>query len=149
MHCDKFINLSPQRRMEVARQHKLCYNCLQHFSKDHACSTYNCRRCGRHHHTLLHVTGHNQAVNDKSRAPNKPVNRSESPCEATTYCSFKGRPTNHVLLSTAIVDIQTKDKQYIPCRILLDSASQLNFISESCVRRLGLVKQQKTHISKV
>jgi len=151
MYCDKFINLSPQRRMEVARQHKLCYNCLQPFSKGHACSTHTCRKCGRRHHTFLHVTAHSQAVNDKLRAPSKLVsNRSELPDEATTYCSFKGKPTNHVLLATAIVDIQTKDKQYIPCRILMDSASQLNFISESCVRRLGLVKQQKgTHIQGV
>jgi diphosphomevalonate decarboxylase len=38
MHCDKFIKLSPQRRVELARQYKLCYNCLQVVSKGHVCS---------------------------------------------------------------------------------------------------------------
>jgi hypothetical protein len=45
------------------------------------------------------------------------------------------------LLATAIVNVQTKSKQHIPCRVLLDSASQLNFIFEQCVNRLGLTKQ--------
>jgi hypothetical protein len=92
IHCDKFIHLSPQRRVEWACQHKLCYNCLQVFSKDHVCSTFKCQKCGRRHHTLLHVTAPNQPANNNSSSPSKPVsNRSASP--VTTYCSFKGKPT--------------------------------------------------------
>jgi hypothetical protein len=50
-------------------------------------------------------------------------------------------------LATAIVEIRNKFNQYVPCRILLDNASQLNFISESCVQRLRLPrKQQSTSI---
>jgi hypothetical protein len=92
---------------------------------------------------LLHEVFNNQATNNSPVASSKPVdNGSASPTEARTYCSFKGKPANQILLATAIVDIQGRYQQYVPCRVLLDSASQLNFITESCVNRLGIVKQQ-------
>jgi hypothetical protein len=55
-----------------------------------------------------------------------------------THISLNSEPTNHVLLATAIVEVKNKYNQYVPCRVLLDSASQLNFISEKCVQRLRL-----------
>jgi hypothetical protein len=91
------------------------------------------------------VTAPNQADNNHSSPSSKPVNnRSASPVEVTTYCSFKGKPTNNVLLATAVVEVQTKNKQCVPCRILLDSASQLNFTSEACTKRLGIFKQHNS-----
>jgi hypothetical protein len=56
---------------------------------------------------------------------------------------MKGKPTNQVLLATAVVEIKNKFNQCIPCRVLLDSASQLNFISEHCIQRLRLSKRQQ------
>jgi hypothetical protein len=85
----------------------------------------------------LHAT--NKWANDNNSAPGK----GNSVAEVNTYCLFKGKPTNQVLLATAIVDIKNKFNQYIPCRVLLDSASQLNFISEHCVQRLRLSKRQQ------
>jgi hypothetical protein len=66
--------------------------------------------------------------------------------EINTYCSFKGKPRNHILLPTAIVEVQNKSGQYIPCRALLDGGSQLHFITERCVQRLRLRRTQ-THAS--
>jgi hypothetical protein len=63
-----------------------------------------------------------------------------------TYCSFKGRPKNHILLATATVEVKNKSGQYVPCRALLDSASHLHFITERCVQRLRLSRTQ-THTS--
>jgi hypothetical protein len=63
--------------------------------------------------------------------------------EVNTYCAMKGKSTNQVLLATAIVEVKNKFNHYIPCRVLLDSASQLNFISEHCVQRLRLSKKQQ------
>jgi hypothetical protein len=132
-HCDKFIKYSPKQRMEFVRTSKLCYNCLRPYSKNHACSSQHCKQCNERHHTLLHGAFNNQATNNNPVASSKPVdNGSASPTEARTYCSFKGKPANQILLATAIVDIQSRSQQYAPCRVLLDSASQLNFITESC-----------------
>jgi len=78
------------------------------------------------------ITNHNPSVNQ----------RNSTPAEANTYCSLKSKPVNHVLLATAIVEVRNKYNQYVPCRVLLDSASQLNFISEKCVQRLRLPRTQ-------
>ena len=40
------------------------------------------------------------------------------------------------------MEVKDKYDQYVPCRVLLDSASQLNFITERCVQRLRLAKFQ-------
>jgi hypothetical protein len=141
MNCDKFINLSPQRCFEFVRKSKLCFNCLQPFTRGHACSTFTCKQCNKRHHTLLHGASYNQTA-EHNTALSSVVNKNPPLAEATTYCSFKGRPATQVLLATAIVDVQTRSKQYAPCRVLLDSASQLHFISEQCVKRLCITKQQ-------
>jgi hypothetical protein len=139
-HCPKFLKWSAQQRMDFAYKSKLCYNCLRPFSKDHVCTTHTCKLCHKRHHTSLHGANYNHSA-DKVSTPSRSVNSNDnSPAETSTYCSFKGRPTSHILLATAIVNVQTKSKQRIPCRVLLDSASQLNFISEQCVNRLGLTK---------
>jgi hypothetical protein len=84
------------------------------------------------------------AINNRStNGNNSSQGKSNSIAEVNTYCSIKGKPTNQVLLATAMVEIKNKFNQYITCRVLLDSASQLNFISEHCIHRLRLSKRQQ------
>jgi hypothetical protein len=59
-----------------------------------------------------------------------------------TYWSYKGKPRNHMLLATAIVEVQNKSGHYVPCRALLDSGSESSFITEGCVQRLRLSRTQ-------
>jgi hypothetical protein len=68
--------------------------------------------------------------------------KTDAPAEVNTYCSFKGKPTNRVLLATAFVEVRSKFNQYIPCHVMLDSGSQMNFITEGCVQKLKLVKSK-------
>ena len=70
--------------------------------------------------------------------------RGRSTAEICTYCSFKGKPRNQILLATDIVEVQNKSGQYVPCRALLYSASQSHFITDRCVQRLRLPRTQ-TH----
>jgi hypothetical protein len=93
------------------------------------------------------MTRQTQSVNDRESANNESAGSQGNPtAEVNTYCSFKGKPRNHILLATAIAEIQNKSGQYIPCRALLDSASQSHFITERCVQLLRLTKTQ-THAS--
>ena len=55
---------------------------------------------------------------------------------------MKGKPTNHILLATAIVEVINKFGQYVPRRALLDSGSQSHFITERCVQSLSLPRTQ-------
>jgi hypothetical protein len=98
---------------------------------------------------LLHTDRQNQATNDRGSATsnNLPANaKGISTAEVNTYCSLKGKPRNHILLATAIVEIKNKFGQYVPCRALLDSASQSHFITDRCVQCLRLARTQ-THAS--
>jgi len=143
--CSKFTRMPPWQRYDYARQIRACYNCLQPFSKSHICSTHACHVCNKWHHTLLHVNTQNSSASNKRSitSHNPSANEWDSaPAEVNTYCSLKSKPTNHVLLATAIVEVKNKYNQYVPCRVLLDSASQLNFISEKCVQRLRLSRTQ-------
>jgi hypothetical protein len=39
--CDKFIKMQPQQCLTQVKQLRLCFNCLQPFTKNHTCSTQN------------------------------------------------------------------------------------------------------------
>jgi len=114
---------------------------LQPFTKNHTCSKQTCHKCHRRHHTLLHAVKQIQASNDmRSTTSEPPANAKDTTTEINTYCSFKGQPQTHILLATAIVEVRNKFGQYVPCRALLDSASQSHFITERCVQLLRLTK---------
>ncbi|KAJ8948687.1 hypothetical protein NQ317_000906 [Molorchus minor] len=54
-------------------------------------------------------------------------------------------PTNTtVLLSTAQIEVMNSRGYFETVRVLLDSASQANFITEKCVNRLGLPRSNRT-----
>lgn len=80
----------------------------------------------------------NQSANDRS-ANNPSADAKGNPtAEFKTFCSFKGKPKNHILLATAIVEVHNKSGQYVPCRELLGSASQSHFVRERCEQPLRL-----------
>jgi len=125
------------------KQSGVCFKCLQPFTRNHTFSKQMCRQCHKRHHTLLHTERQYQSINDKMSVTNGPADtRSVSTAEVNTYCSFKGKPRNQILLATAIVEVQNKSVQYVPCRALLDSASQSHFITERLLQRLRL---SRTH----
>lgn len=51
-----------------------------------------------------------------------------------------------ILLSTASVRVQNENGHFVTVRALLDSASQSSFITESCVKRLGLHREKSAVI---
>jgi len=145
--CDTFLKMQARQRFNHAKQSGLCFNCLQPFTRNHGCSKQVCRQCHKRHHTLLHIDRQNQSINDKGSVTNGPADaRGSSTAEVNTYCSFKGKPRNQILLATAIVEVQNKSGKCVPCRALLDSASQSHFITERSVKRLRLPRTQ-THAS--
>jgi hypothetical protein len=146
--CDRFLKINPRQRLSHARQANLCFNCLQTFSRTHTCSKQTCRRCNKRHHTLLHIDRQTQTGNHKDSMSNESSAdaKGASSAEVNSYCSMKANSRSHILLATAIVEIRNKNGQFIPCRALLDSASQTHFITEKCVQRLKLSRTQ-THAS--
>lgn len=53
--CPEFATIKPRKRQEVAKQKRLCFNCLQKGHGVSNCrSTYTCRTCQGKHHSMLH-----------------------------------------------------------------------------------------------
>lgn len=52
--CDKFKQLSIQKRIEVVKNAKLCYNCLRSH-RGSPCKFSTCSLCQKRHNTLLHL----------------------------------------------------------------------------------------------
>ncbi|KYQ53576.1 hypothetical protein ALC60_00103 [Trachymyrmex zeteki] len=65
--CDKFKLLSAQKRIDVVKGAKLCYNCLRSH-RGNACKFSNCTICQKRHNTLLHID--NFAGANKSNVTN-------------------------------------------------------------------------------
>ena len=99
------------------------------------------------HHTLLHLDSQTQATNNgfPTRNNQSANTKGVTSANVNTY-TLKGKPRNHILLATAIVEVRNKSGQYVPRRALLDSGSQSHFITERCVQRLRLPRTQ-THTS--
>ncbi|XP_037928470.1 uncharacterized protein LOC119662782 [Teleopsis dalmanni] len=126
--CCQFTNLSPKLRLTEARKLSLCLKCLKKGHQLKQCKSSFCRICSRPHHTLLHL---NDRINDStfSSSNDVPIANPTSNTKSKVEC---------VLLATAIILIRNRAGSYIPCRALLDSASQLHFITKSLANTLQL-----------
>lgn len=143
--CQSFRDRTAQERLNFVNKNKLCINCLSscHFLKD-CNSKSTCRMCNLKHHTMLHLSdkplGQNASYNQSSPSEdsaNQVTN--ETSTSSSAFTGMISSQKNHaVLLSTALVEVLDSRGNYQKLRILLDSGSQANFISQRCLNKLGL-----------
>ncbi|XP_062542508.1 uncharacterized protein LOC134210476 [Armigeres subalbatus] len=141
-HCAAFKALSIPQRLVKVRERNVCFNCLRKGHRSAECSSDRCcQRCKRRHHSLLHAEEKCKPVTDQSSKPSsKPATEQEdSPSESTpATCSSVATNTQQVLLLTAVVDVLDKTYKPHPCRVLLDSGSQVNLVTRAVADKLGL-----------
>ncbi|XP_062713533.1 uncharacterized protein LOC134290411 [Aedes albopictus] len=151
--CSELKQLTAAQRAEKIRSIGLCLNCLRkgHLSK-HCPSTKSCRQCNRKHHTLLHEESNpddtqgvegNEPKSSNTTSSSVPVSASSKvspPVSTTCSCSKAARESKTVLLLTAVVHAFDKHGKPHPCRVLLDSGSQVNFVTERMANLLQLPK---------
>ncbi|XP_055841539.1 uncharacterized protein LOC129908797 [Episyrphus balteatus] len=148
--CEKFMNMSPINRFKLAKELKLCLNCLRARHTIQNCnSTNKCQKCGSIHHTLLH---REHIIPDISQppAPSTAVvqqiaqnQTNQHPLSSSTSLQVShtdnvNRDAGYVLLATALVNLSNKGGTSVVGRTLLDSCSQMNFITEHIAQYLKL-----------
>lgn len=153
------MKLTPQQRIEKVKTLNLCFNCLSHNHTASQCHRSLCRTCQRKHHTLLHLDINKpSAVQPCEIVPSYNNNKSKRAYPTETIPSNTSIVLNcrnisirrQILLNTAIVYVEDSLKELHQVRVLLDSESICNFITENCVQRLGLRKvKQEAYISGV
>ncbi|XP_065203469.1 uncharacterized protein LOC135833627 [Planococcus citri] len=152
--CETFKSKSPKERYEFLKTKNICGNCFYANHKTSECrKSPNCKRCTKKHHTLLHFE-EKQSELDTSR------NDSSSGSSATCGMFVQGpyaSMNESVLLSvrkpvpllpSAIVKYQCGDKSGT-MRVLLDSCSQVNLISETFVKQHGLYSTKVSQTSNI
>lgn len=127
--CPKFKQLSEMQRYNEVKKLGLCFVC---FSKRHStrgCSAQHCSICSKPHHDLLH------------RANRDVVSNSHAAQESSSLHSSLLMGTSTNFLATAIVFVRNSKGNYDCCKCVLDSGSQLNFVTSRLVSELGLQMQ--------
>ncbi|XP_055850361.1 uncharacterized protein LOC129914934 [Episyrphus balteatus] len=121
-------------------------------------SKFRCRTCHARHHSLVHPQSPTTVSSDHNSSSSSPGTSSTNPImpnslSATTspisLCSSVAQPINlhsevhsQVLLPTAIAQVHDKQGTSHHIRLLLDSGSQVSFVTEQTVQRLGLVRKK-------
>ncbi|CAA9996049.1 unnamed protein product, partial [Nesidiocoris tenuis] len=152
--CDKFKRQTSASKLDWAKSNRRCFRCLGNHSKPFCNSAGKCTFCrSLHHHSYLHeafdgpvtaagsptstVPPSGRNVSPASRAPPNSTPPSTSQTLLTSPASVVRSPSS-VLLGTVQALIRDKWGSWSPIRLVLDVGSQLNLISDSCVRRLAL-----------
>lgn len=159
VECQAFREMSVQERFDVAKRSGLCFNCLKPFHGKN-CRVGTCKKCGRAHNTLLHFESRgwgrgnaNTAYEEVSPQTSMGAVEAEqqsvqtSPRENQASLTATSGNSSQILLSTALVQVFDSTGKAFRCRALLDSGSQVNFMSQELQTRLGLKeKKGQTHI---
>lgn len=121
--CLKLINATPDDRMKLVKEKKLCFNCLYPHPSAECKSKYNCAKCQRRHHSLLHIEPRPTPQNTALASPQSSTSQ---------HASFTGhlRENNETLLATACVPIYHINGEKTIVKALIDQGSTSNFVSE-------------------
>ncbi|XP_060536447.1 uncharacterized protein LOC132708258 [Cylas formicarius] len=161
--CQVFLAKTPRYRFALVKQHNYCINCLRAPHNLKQCPTsVHCKICKFPHHTLLHFPKNNEddhlaqstepqlftSTPSHSQAlPN--ANANDSTCAAafqppnlTLVGSSAVSEQSTVLLSTIVAHVKDIYGFFQKVRIMLDTGSMANFISQNCADRLGLPRKK-------
>ena len=137
--CQEFLSLTARERAEFARKANLCLNCLRDNHTTPKCFLSGCRKCRRKHNTLLHFADKESRLDGANDAQSEL--KKEQVASSSIKTSLIAQCNTEVLLGTARVKIIGKNNKGYECRVLLDSGSQTNFITEKLANLLGLEKE--------
>ena len=174
-YCQVFKQKSvPEKRNFVLAQ-GMCFNCLKGGHTVKQCpSQYSCQRCGKKHHTLLHLDVENrQPISPNAPPPNAPPPNvpppnvsppslpvtTRQPSSSSTYfpkpttassqnqvnlSTQSSLASNTALMMTAKVIACGPQGHQAVARVLLDPASTASFITERLANQLQLPKQRQS-----
>ncbi|XP_044573411.1 uncharacterized protein LOC123257655 [Drosophila ananassae] len=157
--CQQFLDMSAGQRFSFAKENALCYNCLNPGHGVRKCkSTFKCRQCKGQHHSLLHLQRTQQAIGTIAQTGEDQEDPSANISTVTTshiaqaegsaaiVCaqgsanSQQSTGWNRSTLPTAMVNVRNAKGDLVACRLLLDTGSELSYISERCIQTLGLAR---------
>lgn len=142
-NCEDFKAVPLNARLSFVQGKGICFNCLSSGHMANTCrSTYRCRTCNRNHHSLLHFEK-KEKTEEKEQLKGQQPDRGQIPSTSAILVSAPvpaeiARVNPHVFLATALVIVRDKNGRRRQCRAILDSGSQVNFVSKRYANLLQL-----------
>ena len=131
--CSVFKGRTWADRFSVVKDLGLCMNCLRAGHIAEKCRAPSmCRKCTRHHHTLLH----RDADNSTQRKPDNAEAKEEAHVAALSV-------TEQVLLMTCKVKVTAPNGSSTIARALIDPGSSTSFVHERITQLLRLPRTKK------
>ena len=135
--CPVYQKSTVDQRWEIVKQNNRCRKCLRNHHTNHCTKPHGntCNKCTRRHHRSLH----------NNRIP-PAVNSSLDP-EAVPFASASQEANNHNvqgernipgLCPVQKVKIKDKDGNFVEVLAMLESGSNISFISKNVKKKLGL-----------
>ncbi|XP_011699619.1 PREDICTED: uncharacterized protein LOC105456927 [Wasmannia auropunctata] len=145
--CEKFLALSVSERIAEVKRLKLCMNCLKNDHYVRTCRMGTCRKCPGKHNTLCHLSRDDKATtsSEDSESQDK-VDNAQSISSIATHHISSNVKRRQVLMATAVVEVTQRNNLRVPIRVLLDSASEANFITQVAHNKLGLRRERISEI---
>ncbi|GBM32953.1 hypothetical protein AVEN_268870-1 [Araneus ventricosus] len=141
-NCEMFLNHSPLERYELCKKHNICTNCLNFHPSKSCISKSRCHICSSFYNTKLHRDKTDVSIPSTAEAFIDAASKVNSEqCFALRSTDKKNSKPMKYLMSTAVAYVNG-----MPVRIILDSASEINFISRDCAMSLGF-KRNRIHSS--
>ena len=100
-----------QKRLDIIKQGKLCFNCLGHHKMSNSSSKYQCHKCGRKHHTSICSGSSTDNVTLPAQLPTPVMQtmRNTNTANSATFLTVLTHPPSHndktCLLKTVIAAI--------------------------------------------
>ena len=117
--CNEFLQMNFDQRESTIKQLNRCLQCLSYHSGKDCQSKYACKKCNSYlHHTLLHPESSDSSFTQKT------VMLTNSNTDS--------------LLSTIEVEVKDMFGRFHKTKAVLDSASQVNAVSSSLLKKLNL-----------
>jgi len=141
--CEKFKAVPVNTRLSFVQGKGICFNCLSPGHMSNVCkSTYKCRTCNRNHHSLLHFAK-KEKTEETEELQKKQADKDQTPSTSGILVSAPipieiASKNSHVFLATALVMVRDKNGGRRQCRAILDSGSQVNFVSKRYANLLQL-----------
>ena len=137
--CGKITTVKDRR--DILLKSGWCFNCLKtrHKSRDCECSR-NCRYCNKRHH---------QSICNQSPVFQKHSDDTDKTTSTTTSASSKASKSKKVILLQTARAIAINGNERVPIRLLLDSGSQLSYVTKTLQEHLKLnpIRKEKLHLN--
>lgn len=134
--CDIFLKQSPEERFGKCKSKGLCINCVVETHRVNKCKARGCIKCNKKHNTLLHRQPSEDSKTSCTSASLATATPSTG-ASLTAVTTPTGQNKNdYVILATAVIEVKKLFNQKVKCRVLLDSGSQVNLITERFYKKL-------------